>query len=108
MSHTPGPWMLHAPGSMRACDGRHGSADGCRTIVEAEIVGVPRPEAEANARLISAAPELLAALKEMADMMEMLWEAVPWGQTFNLDAKLLNEAPLHAKAAIAKAEGATS
>lgn len=59
--HTPGPWVLHRPGSMRACDGRHDSADGCRTIVEAEIVGVPRPEAEANARLISAAPDLLDA-----------------------------------------------
>lgn len=35
----------------------------------------------------------------------LLWEAVPWGKTFDLDVKLLNEAPLHAKAVIAKAEG---
>jgi hypothetical protein len=63
--HTPGPWTLHQPGSMRACDGRHDTEDGCRTLVEAEIIGVPRPEAEANAKLIAAAPELLQLLKEV-------------------------------------------
>lgn len=61
--HTPGPWVLHGPGSLRACDGRHDTEEGCHTIVEAEIIGVPRPEAEANAILIAAAPDLLAALK---------------------------------------------
>jgi hypothetical protein len=51
------------PGSLRACDGRHETAEGCRTIVEAEIIGIPSEEARANARLIAAAPELLDALK---------------------------------------------
>lgn len=61
--HTPGPWQLHRRGSMRACDGAHDTADGCRTLAEAEILNMPRAEAEANARLIAAAPELLGALQ---------------------------------------------
>lgn len=27
-------------------------------------------------------------------MMEMVWEAVPWGKTFNLDVALLNDGEL--------------
>lgn len=63
MSYTLGPWHLHGPGSVRVCDGNHESKPGCRTIAEAEIIGTPRATAEANARLIAAAPELLEALK---------------------------------------------
>lgn len=65
-SYTPGPWTHHLGGSVRVCDGRHDSFEGCRAIAEAEILNVPRAEAVANARLIAAAPELLAAIKALA------------------------------------------
>lgn len=48
--------------------------------------------------------DLLTALKQDEQMMEMLWKAVPWGKTFNLNLALLNEAELGRKAAIARAE----
>lgn len=69
---TPGPWVLHAPGSLRVGDGRHEREEGCRTLVEAEIVGIPRPEAEANARLIAAAPALLEAARAVLQWFEDL------------------------------------
>lgn len=62
-------------------------------------------ECRANAYLIAAAPELLAALKAMDDLVEKLWGAVPWGKTFDLPVAELNAAPLQAKRAINAAEG---
>ena len=63
--HTPGPWETHqqAEGynSLRVCKP---TEDGeCRSIADAEILRMPREEAEANARLIAAAPALLEALE---------------------------------------------
>lgn len=49
--------------------------------------------------------ELVAALEGMDALMENLWGAVNWGSTFRLNAILLNEAPLNAKRALAKAKG---
>jgi hypothetical protein len=76
MSHTPGPWR-HAPTgpTMRGYSQPFGVASvdygpaflvcGCF----GDIKGGP-DEAEANARLIAAAPELLAALKECAERLQ--------------------------------------
>jgi len=50
---------------------------------------IPKTECEANARLISAAPELLAACKLALNAFENNW-AIDWGEL---------------EAAIAKAEG---
>jgi hypothetical protein len=50
---------------LRVCVPRPELERGCQAVAEAEILGVPRQEAEANARLIAAAPELLAAIKVM-------------------------------------------
>lgn len=50
MGHTPGPWTLFD----RLVQGRGG----------APVAAVHGPHAYANARLIAAAPELLAALKD--------------------------------------------
>lgn len=97
-SHTPGPWALHRPGSMRACDGRHDTENGCCTIVEAEILNMPRAEAEANARLIAAAPELLAALKAMVASYDDLRDV--------LTCDVVIQKLARADAAIQKAEGA--
>lgn len=48
--------------------------------------------------------ELLAALKRMDLLVELLWDCVPWGKTWNLPITELNEAPLQAKRAILRAE----
>lgn len=60
MAHTPGPWTVQE-GEVTAAEG---------DVIIAEMVGRGRPcavenpiEAEANARLIAAAPDLLAALR---------------------------------------------
>lgn len=39
--------------------------------------------------------ELYDALKLQKECMEMLWKAVPWGKTFDMDFGLLNEACLN-------------
>ncbi len=70
--HTPGPWGL--------CDDRKdgvsvitsGGDDG-RSIAFIELVDVSEPELEANARLIAAAPDLLAALEAMVAADEHGW-----------------------------------
>lgn len=89
MTHTPGPWVrepeyegdpatfVHAKGRAIAdCHNGYGEED------------------EDNARLIAAAPELLAALKALANLDKRCgWHSAALDQ---------------ANAAIAKAEGATS
>lgn len=55
--------------------------------------------------LKDAAPELLAACEDMKKLIESLSDSIPWGDTFNLDIKLLNEAPIRCGRAISKAKG---
>src|SRR5258706_14863328 len=65
--YTPGPWELHqdvdGANSVRVCVPDATTDRGCRAVAEAEILGMSRAEAEANARLIAAAPELLEAVR---------------------------------------------
>ena len=88
-THTPGPWQLHnaqypAQPAVRARTG---------DLVAKLNNGLSDPLVQANARLIAAAPDLLAALKEVRGCPQ----AAPWlVRTGAWD--LLN-------AAIAKAEG---
>jgi len=59
--HTPGPWRLSSGDETEIFSG-------AKPVARAHCGGltsVKLPEAEANARLIAAAPELLAALEEM-------------------------------------------
>ena len=96
MTHTPGPWRYQIWGSAAFQQG----------AVESRAVGIvicdiPKyevakdgGEAEANARLISAAPDLLAAVK--------LTRA--WLLQFSMPEK--HEHLVRIDAAIAKAEGA--
>jgi YD repeat-containing protein len=92
-THTPGPWTIEIKGSRHFIDG----ADEL-TVAYVDRAGVrERQTYEANARLIASAPELLAALKEMAEQFGHYCEHTE-------DAKEI-ETLIKARAAIAKAEG---
>lgn len=67
MKHTPGPW--------RANINKEGTSnhfivnESGQSCIAAVHLDVPQIETEANAKLISAAPELLAALKYYFDVL---------------------------------------
>jgi hypothetical protein len=98
--HTPGPWMVlpsvqtgqfailtqHGPRKDIAC-----------------TYGFPHDPREANARLIAAAPELLAACTAMAE-----WDAREEDHAVDFDTRmgLYRDAISKARTAIAKATGA--
>jgi len=91
--HTPGPWDVHGDhatlvgprnGKQMLAEAKHG-----HIVTECALtIG----EAQANARLIAAAPELLEALKAMLN--GGIDTGLTWEETCN-----------QAAAAIAKAEG---
>jgi hypothetical protein len=56
-----------------------------------EVALLPRDSHDAT--LIARAPELLAVARQMHDLMENLWKAVPWGRCFGLDVAALNTVP---------------
>lgn len=69
--HTPGPWRVErsldgrSDGYIRPVNG-HVEPGAVAPVAVARVVGSRgRGETEANARLIAAAPELLAALEEL-------------------------------------------
>ena len=100
--HTPGPWIACGWKSLTVNAGPEGRFSEQSTIVlmpgarhEREITsGTQLQEMQANARLIAAAPELLAALEDLLNEYQGFRE--PYR----------NEAMCeHARAAIAKATG---
>lgn len=107
--HTPGPWEVHAynDGSF-SIDPRFGLNSG-HVIVGLDAMS--GPDASANARLISAAPDLLEALKAAfcsivgrvtyAKMAASGWQ---WPDEAPEHVSIVAE---HARAAIAKAEAAS-
>lgn len=68
MVHTPGPWDVQDP--LGGGPNEWIFADG---LYIAEVDG-EREEADANARLIAAAPDLLAALKDAVEYLELQLE----------------------------------
>ena len=82
--HTPGPWKAFSTW----VDGADGS-----TVAETGLPTTPTRLAAANAELIAAAPDLLAALRGMLDVQS------------SRDPFKEREAERAALAAIAKAEG---
>lgn len=86
---TPGPWKIHphTPARISSSDGKFNIA----TVHVRADVGVQ----DANASLIAAAPDLLAALTK--------WRAYAWGQDKG-NAKQLAEMIAAADAAIAKVD----
>ncbi len=61
MAHTPGPWLSH-PRSDGITAVYKWTAETANDLVAS--MSPTQPEAEANARLIAAAPEMLEALEE--------------------------------------------
>lgn len=90
MSHTPGPWHVEARG-VNLTVIFAGSAKGTRAS-PCLIMDGDESEREANARLIAAAPDLLAACKDALFHLE--------GDSYCADIEI--QACI---AAIAKAEG---
>ena len=97
-NHTPGPWR-------RNVEGRN--EDAWRVVSESKATGYiafipPQHEnAEANSRLIAAAPSLLEALKNTLDAL--------YNETHGEDdTSYVREVKADARAAIAKAEGSSS
>jgi hypothetical protein len=83
MSYTKGPWEVDEPHQIWAK-----SAGEYVAITKVEQwETIPREQAEANARLIAAAPDLLEALKNVIRGVPDTWDGV-----------------IKARAAIAKAE----
>lgn len=94
-SHTPGPWHL-SPDGRGIYQGRSGDTD----VYVAEIFpnyGLTIEEANANARLIAAAPELLAALRILTEHAQ---EQYP-----HIESERGQRDIAQALAAITKAEG---
>jgi len=99
--HTPGPWTYN--GINHAVYAVYDESAYSVANCTKNAVGTPEDHADANCRLIAAAPELLAALKR----------AVPWlglAAAENLQIDCANPGDLlatldRAAAAIAKTEG---
>lgn len=97
-THTPGPWVLEPNASGGTNFRCSWGVIGCVLPGNSFVPGGPNqvPEQAANARLIAAAPDLLAALIDVIG-----W--VPGAAAWHTDAPL--KAVDKARAAIAKATG---
>ncbi len=73
--HTPGPWCQDKWGSLMTEGGQDVLLRGITTISAGSDERIA--EAEANTRLISAAPELLEALTEAAEILWVIGQIGP-------------------------------
>lgn len=97
ITHTPGPWrVLHRTGVFP-------TDNSCYSVGTAEQ---HRKEAGANAALMAAAPDLLAACQAQLRLIEDMSHFI--GRMTLQDYALFNEAPILAAAAIARATGTAS
>lgn len=97
MNHTPGPWELQGQWQLKTHTGEWVEAE-CIEAPKWGIIGAwidsSSDERVANARLIAAAPELLAALKQCTGVLRT------WCVTKDEEQVINN-----AEALVAKAEG---
>ncbi len=101
MAHTPGPWIAIAGTHVLPHMVQAGDFVICVQF-PADAIGEPMrgtPETEANARLIAAAPDLLAALKAVVDVLRKEAPGTP------LNHHQYDAIGIQANNAIAKAEG---
>ena len=100
--HTPGPWYL---AEERLLTFAHGEVVGpnnehiCGLLPDNNGIVMMTEEDKANARLIAAAPELLAALENALNVMAGI--AIGDLKTIKVDSPAI----IQARAAIAKAKG---
>ena len=99
-NHTPGPWKTQTHISLDRLEIR--DADGRRIAVCAMDFPMSAKTHDANARLIAAAPELLAALAEAVDELEQMHRHYYGNCPGGCPACVAID---KARAAIAKAEG---
>ena len=74
--HTAGPWFIGEKCPLASKDGRRTefyvyAEHGNIAKIPTDVVGHLHREAEANARLIAAAPELLAAARDNIDLLPL-------------------------------------
>jgi len=97
--HTPGPWTIgKGRFTVRTTDGKFIA----RTHIAGSLRELPEVEQEANASLISAAPELLQALRMVMNVMPA--EPPAAGRLIGAERRHY-DAIMAAKKAIRKAEG---
>ena len=96
--HTPGPWTVdYTDDNLRIQAGDLLIAEVNGSTEHIEVRGLDEETTEANAWLIAAAPDLLAALERILARLEMLNLFIERGE----DAKVVEQA----RAAIGKATG---
>ena len=100
-AHTPGPWKAHFTGErgylINGCDGDSLAGLAFQACKR-------REETEANAELIAAAPELLAALKEAERVLRIdAQDHANIGSWKSAEARFVLRAADSARAAIEKA-----
>lgn len=101
VKHTPGPWHQTRKHPRQISDTRGFKIAKCLTTTKGANFEMTPAEAEANARLIAAAPDMLEALEGFVEMYVDFAES---GDAGFFDAE---ETPqvIKARAAIAKAKG---
>lgn len=101
---TPGPWRVSD--FERRAGGVTRHVMGADDFAVAYLDGRSAEEHEANARLIAAAPEMLAALKEQHEAIDILLAMlIQRDQTFMPSRSVVWPKLLQGRAAIEKAEG---
>ena len=99
-THTPGPWRVSKPGDLESKDKGWCVWGGGRMMLSFHGPQVPREQKEADAHLVAAAPDLLAACVSALSLIAPRVDdsdAMGWGVATE---EMLREA-------IAKAKGAT-
>ena len=109
-SHTPGPWSLSDSFDRVERRVKHGDNPPLVLGIASEINSahpdyMPRAEQIANARLIAAAPELLAALAGCADALREAGKDFAQSNRLAVRPNLYELHERSARAAIAKARG---
>ena len=100
--HTPGPWVVAYGSVYRDLPGICENGGIRIAQMDRSEPHTAPTERDANARLIAAAPELLAALESAANQFDFAVRALAQGQTVSISS--LQNCAAAARAAISKAK----